>query len=591
MELRIKPAAGNKYERRALLVKGAAPLLWFRELEALKVNIKDIEAFAIPSDRANVLYGCLLVFNKGLPKDIRNHKCFQCAYNKFFIPENAVLYPQLTAKDIASVKARWVIAHPDFGFVDLDTPIDWLELIAEVPETELELRQPLEGITISDKILGFSVEMDEEDLANSLLPQKTEEEWMKDLPFNLQKVLNGNKKEAEKYLQYLAKYPERALALGVPLNVMNTSRDSGWASFNFRSGWLQSMFGGSGFSSGGSGSGGGGFFGRNFGSGGSGSSAWRYLKFIAIGLAVVLFIGRLFDTNNRIGVDKSVGPLPRAATGPVNTSGSQYEGVPSVSPQTTGSKSESKDTLENEVATLRAKYLVAVYKQGSPEIRNNRALKDSIRLQMNELQRKIGSLSEQIAARDAAIRKDNLKKVETVLANAENRLGPKIRDSIAKLPQQDTQSAGGRNVLYQLALESKKAWLRDSLELAYGLRSVQQDTFTPRAAEFPDYEAPVQQKGITGQIIFMIIVFLFVVFIFTKMIRGKTISMGGSQLSFGMKTLLLLAFVGLLAYILYPLIGRYGYNWLVWLILLAAAALLYRLLASDKTILKSDKNG
>src|SRR5690606_19009415 len=109
MELRIKPAAHNKYEKRALLVKGAAPALWFRELEALKVSLNDIEAFAIPSDQANVLYGCFLVFNKTLPKDTRNHKCFQCAYNKIFIPENAALYPQLTATDIASVKAKWVI--------------------------------------------------------------------------------------------------------------------------------------------------------------------------------------------------------------------------------------------------------------------------------------------------------------------------------------------------------------------------------------------------------------------------------------------------------------------------------------------------
>lgn len=591
MELRIKPAAGNKYEKRALLIKGAAPVLWFRELEALKVNVKDIEAFAIPSDQANVLYGCLLVFNKALPKDTRNHKCFQCAYNKFFIPENAALYPQLTATDIASLKARWVIAHPDFGFVDLDAPIDWLELIADVPETELQLRQPLEGIAVPDKILGFSVEMDEEELANALLPQKTEEEWMKDLPFNLQKVLNGNKKEAEKYLQYLAKYPERALALGIPLNVMNTSRDSGWASFNFRSGWLQSMFGGSAFNSGGSGSGGGGFFGRNFSSGGSGSTAWRYLKFIAIGLAVVLFIGRLFDTNNRIGVDRSVGPLPRTTADPVSTLSGQHNEMRSVPQNTATSTPESKDTLENEVATLRAKYLIAVYKQGSPEVRHNAALKDSIRLQMSELQRQIGSVSEQIAARDAAMRKENLKKVETTLATVEKRLGTKIRDSIAKLPQQDIQSAGGPNVLYQLALESKKTWLRDSLELAYGLRTVQQDTLIPRAPGLPDYEAPVQQEGIIGQVIFMVFVFLFVVLIFTKMIRGKTISMGGSQLSFGMKALLLLTFVGLLVYILYPLINRYGYNWSVWLILLAAAALLYRLLASDKTILKSDKNG
>lgn len=590
MELRIKPAAHNQYEIRGLLIKGAAPLLWFQELEDLQVSVNDIEAFAIPSDQANVLYGCLLFFKKGLPKDTRNHKRFQCAYNKCFIPENAALYPQLTATDIAAIKATWVIAHPDFGFVDLEAPIDWLELIADVPQTELQLRQPLEGIVVPDKIVSFSVEMDEEDIANSLLPQKTEEAWMKDLPFDLKKVLNGNKKEAEKYLQYLEKYPDRALALSIPLNIMNSSRDKGWASLNFRSGWLQSMFGGSGF--GGSvGSGGAGGFG---GSSSSGSGSRRlftgaqYMKSILIGIALFFLLAKLLNS----GGTSSPADNADNTTARIEALSKQYEDVLSV-PQKPAVSDPVRDTLEKESAALHSKYLVAVYKSASQEVQVNPALKDSMRLQVADLTRQIKSVSEKIAAHNTAIRNANLKKVAAELAMAEKKLGSKIRDSIAKLPQQDTQSAGGRNVLYQLALESKKAWLRDSLEQAYGLRSVQQDTFTPtpRVPESPDYEAPVQQEGIVGQIIFVIFVFLFVVLIFTKMIRGKTISMGGSQLSFGRKALLLLAFVGLLAYILYPLIGRYGYNWLVWLILLAAAALLYRLLASDKTILKSDKNG
>lgn len=578
MELRIKPSAHNKYEKRALLIKGAAPELWFRELEALKVSINDIEAFAIPSDQANVLYGCLLVFNKTLPKDTRNHKCFQCAYNKIFIPENAALYPQLTATDIASVNAKWVIANPDFSFVDLEAPIDWLDLIAEVPETELQVRQPLEGIGIPDRILGFSVEMDEEEVANSLLPQKTEEEWMNGLPFNLQKVLNGNKKEAEKYLQYLAKYPDRALALGIPLDVMNTSRDKGWASFNFRSGWLQSMFGGSGP-------------GGNYGGDRPGSTAWQYLKFIAIGLAVVLFIARLFDTNNPIGIDRSTGPLPPASTEQVKTLNKQYNELLSVPQKTPASTAGSKDTLEHEHATLRSKYMVAVYKYGSREIQDNKALKDSMRLQMDELELKMRRVSEQIAARDAKIRKENMEQVETKLAAAEKRMSRHIKDSIAQLPGQDTQSAGNREVLYRLAWESKKAGLRDSLELAYGLRTVAQDTLIPRAPDFPDYETSSRSSGTFTQLLVLLSGLLIGVIIFAKVIKGKIISMGGQQLSAGAKILVVLTLLSMLAYILYPLIDRYGYNWLVWLILLAVVALLYRLLASDKTILKSDKDG
>ncbi len=582
MKLSIKPVAGNKYEKRALLIKGASPVLWLSELEALKVNVTDIEAFAIPSDKANELYGCLLVFRKELPKDTRNHACFHCAYNKFLIPGNAALYPQLTSADLASVKAKWVAAHPDFGFVNLETPVDWLDLIAEVPETAFQVRQPLEGIVMTDKILGYSVEMDEEDMAAALLPPKTEEEWMKDLPFNLKKVLNGNRKEAEKYLQYLAKYPDRALALGIPLNVMNTSRDKGWASLNFRSGWLQSMFGG------------GGTGGSSGGSGGSSSSGRRgslsgaqYLKLVLACIGVFFLLAKLLNTRETVvpagDIDNSNARMAALSR--------QYDEALKLS-RTPDVVDPVKDTLEKKSAALRSKYIVAVYKSASREVQLSPTLKDSMRLQVEDLERQISKVSDQIATRDAAIRKANLKKVETELSRAEKKLGPEIRDSIAKLPEQQAQSAAHRDVLYQSALANKKERLRDSLELAYGLRTVQQGTsLTASSAEFPDYEAQTQQKGIAGQVILTVFFFLLAVFVFTKLIRGKTISMGGRQLSFGMKALLLLAFIGLLVYIVYPLIDRYGFNWSVWFILLAAAALCYRLLASDKTILKSDKNG
>lgn len=577
MELRIKPAARNKYEKRALLIKGAAPELWLRELEALNVSIKDIEAFAIPSDQANVLYGCLLVFNKALPKDTRNHKRFQCAYNKFFIPENAVLYPQLTATDIAAVKASWIIAHPDFGFVDLETPIDWLELIEDIPETELQVRQPLEGIEVPDKVLGFSVEMDEEDLANSLLPQKTEEAWMKDLPFNLQKVLNGNKKEAEKYLQYLAKYPDRALALGIPLDVMNTSRSSGWASFNFRSGWLQSMFGGNG-------TGGGGRDGSFSPGRRAPISGGQYIKSILIGIVIFFLLAKLLNSEN------TPGQSYNDTRGQVEALSKQYKELLSV-PEKDTVKQGSKDTLEQKGIALRSKYIAAVYKYGSREVQLNKALKDSLRLQMDELELQMRRVSEQIAARDATIRKENREKMETKLAAAEKRLGSKLKDSIAQLPGQDTLSAGNREVLYRMALESKKAGLRDSLELAYGLRAVPQDTLMPRAPDFPEYETPSKPPGTSAQLLLLLSGLLVGVVVFTKVIKGKTISMGGQQLSAGAKILVVLTLLSMLAYILYPLISRYGYNWLVGLILLAVATLMYRLLASDKTILKSDKDG
>src|SRR5690606_37893038 len=153
------------------------------------------------------------------------------------------------------------------------------------------------------------------------------------------------------------------------------------------------------------------------------------------------------------------------------------------------------------------------------------------------LELKMRRVSEQIAARDAKIRKENMEQVETKLAAAEKRMSRHIKDSIAQLPGQDTQSAGNREVLYRLALESKKAGLRDSLELAYGLRTVQQDTVIPRAPDFPDYETSSRSSGTFTQLLVLLSGLLIGMIIFSKVIKGKTISMGGQQLSAGAKIL------------------------------------------------------
>lgn len=594
MELRIKPAAHNKYEKRALLIRGAAPELWFRELEALNVDLRDIEAFAIPSDKANVLYGCLLIFKKGLPKDTRNHKRFQCAYDKLFIPENAALYPQLTAADIALLKPAWIIAHPDFGFADLDEPVDWLEVLSEVPEADIQLRQPMEGIAIPAKILSYSVEMDEEDVANSLLPQKTEEEWMKDLPFNLQKVLSGNKKEAEKYLKYLAQYPDRALALGIPLDVMNTSRDTGWSNFNFRSGWLQSMFGGSG-SGGGSGGGfgsgggnsGGGLFGGSSGSGVSGSSVWFVLRFIAIALFVVLLIGKLFNTNNGISTDRS----SRTTTAEQGrTLSKQYRDMLSAQQKDSVKVPAGNDSLEQAQKELFSAYLAATYKYGSQETQSDKGLKDSIRLRIDDLKLQMKAVETQLFARQDSVKRESRQQVEKEMAAAKKTFRLQIKDSLARVADQNLKNSGTGAALELLVLDGKMSHLRDSLEKAYGLRPKDADVMS--TASLPPDSEPAQKKpGTFTQLMMLISGLLFSVFIFTKVIKGKMISTGGYQIRSGVKILLFLIFTGMLVYILHPLVERYGYNWVVWLILLIAAALLYRLLASDKTILKSEKNG
>jgi hypothetical protein len=115
--------------------------------------------------------------------------------------------------------------HPEFGLVKLSEEIDWVSLIEEPGKIEETIRKPLNGVFIPQKIESYTVEMDDDKVMQTLESRQTEEEWMNNLPFDLKKVMAGNKKEIEKYLAYIEKYPERAIELGVPLDIMGTSRE------------------------------------------------------------------------------------------------------------------------------------------------------------------------------------------------------------------------------------------------------------------------------------------------------------------------------------------------------------------------------
>ncbi len=244
MELRIKPFPKNNYPRRGLLIKGSSPLIWLQEMETLGIHLSDVRSYAIPADSPNVLYGCFLVFNDHAPQEIGRNAYFQCIDDRLFIPENTTFYPKINPEDWQQLDSRFIIMHPEFGLVKLSEEIDWISLIQEPGKIDENVRKPLNGVPIPQKIESYTVEMDDEKVLETLQPRQTEEEWMNNLPFDLKKVMAGNKKEIEKYLAYIEKYPERAIELGVPLDIMGTSRGDGFAKFT----WLEGLFGNSGVS-------------------------------------------------------------------------------------------------------------------------------------------------------------------------------------------------------------------------------------------------------------------------------------------------------------------------------------------------------
>lgn len=101
--------------------------------------------------------------------------------------------------------------HPDFGLVRLTKEIDWLTVLQDSVRTESGIRKPLNGIYVPQKIRSFQVHMNDDNLLEQLMNPQTDEEWMKNLPFDLKKVMEGNLEEIEKYIAYITKYPNGSL--------------------------------------------------------------------------------------------------------------------------------------------------------------------------------------------------------------------------------------------------------------------------------------------------------------------------------------------------------------------------------------------
>lgn len=243
MEFKLRPFSKNLFPKGAVLICSASPQLWLQEIQRMGFTLKDVAAFAVPSAVANELYGCLLVF-KNIPKgiDVGRNLFFQNLNNKLFIPENTIVTPMISLSEMEQLfSENYHVFHNDFGLVELEEEINWMTIVSDVNEVSCHVIVPAKSVAIPKSITSLRVEINEEAILKELATPSTEEAFLENLPFDMKKVLKGNQKEIDKFLNYLDKNPEMALKLGIPLDVMNTSRgdQSGTFSFSgYNSSWL-----------------------------------------------------------------------------------------------------------------------------------------------------------------------------------------------------------------------------------------------------------------------------------------------------------------------------------------------------------------
>jgi len=548
MELRIKPFPKNNYPKKGLLIKDSSPLIWLHEIEILGIDLNKVQSFPIPSNEPNILYGCFLIFKNLAPSEIGKNSYFQCVEDKFFIPENTTFYPKINPEDWQNINADFLVMHPDFGLVKLNEEIDWISLINHPKQSEDKIRKPLNGVTIPQEIKSFMVEMDDDQIMEALQKPQTEEEWMKNLPFDMKKVMAGNKKEIEKYLKYIEKYPERAVELGVPLDVMGTSRGDGFGKFKFGN-WFQNFFGGTGDSSNET----------------SGSQNYRWVFFVAIILIVAAGIGFQFIKDEN---EEHVNSGKVQQEGNIGKILAFKSGVTEI------------DIKIDSIYRKRRGKLMSDFLEATKEF-HEKSMDDVVK-------------DVEKYRTDEGKTKDSLKtiynkKIVKVITENTEKLKQKISDSLKK---EGNGIPADKGVVSKV-LNKKQILMADSLGKLYG-------TIEPPASKMDENsqaylegnkgESSDSEKVSASEIFWLIVLMAGAVGLYSFLFKKKKIHFGGENIPLGIKIFLMVVLIALLSYIFYPIIEMFGYNWFVWVLIICVALLLYRLFREDKTILKSDEN-
>ncbi|WP_313004135.1 APC family permease [Chryseobacterium gleum] len=561
MELRIKPFPKNNYPKKGLLIRGSSPVVWLQEMEILGIDLNLVRSFAIPANSPNVLYGCFLIFNDYAPQEIGRNAYFQCVDERLFIPENTTFYPKINPEDWAQLDSRFLIMHPEFGLVKLSGEIDWTSIIQQPGTINKSVRRPLNGVSIPQKIKSYTVEMDDEKVMETLQPKQTEEEWMNNLPFDLKKVMAGNKKEIEKYLQYIEKYPERAVELGIPLDIMGTSRGDGFGKFT----WLEGLFGGS-----------------NGKKESAGTRNFRRAFWAVIIAAIVLRIA--LPSNKKSNEQQETGPSSGTIVNNAVKAPSDM-----IAFQSGTSEIDLKiDSMYHQERKGLSKELINAGIIESKTKKDKENYKKAGGRDVGEIGKDIEKLVNKEKQSRDSLKTIYTKKIAKHLEQKTEKLKHKISDSL----KQYTKGKPVNGDVVKYLLKKKKALIADSLGKLYGTL----DIVDPSSASIDKSKVkgigtegtPLEEKAPVSDILYMIILMIAGVGLYSFLFKNKSLNVGGDSVPVWVKFILITILVAMLVYLFYPLVEMFGYNWFVWVLVIGVMLILYRLFREDKTILKSD---
>ncbi|SNR57529.1 tetratricopeptide repeat protein [Flavobacterium sp. ov086] len=253
MELKLKIDSKNAFPKGGIFIKSTSPKIWLEQIQFIGLSLNSVQVFAVPDVTANELYGCLVVLNQNKIKagDIGKNNFYQLVENKLFIPENTTIVPQLAKEEWRKLFSdNYHFLHPEIGLVELKEAVEWENLIQVPAVKEKNVIEPSKTVSIPNFISSLRIEVDKEKILEAIENPTSDQEIPEELPFDLQKLVNGNQQEMDKFLELMDKNPELALQLAIPLDTMGTSRGGHFGQFSFDTRGLNEAGGFNGSSSG-----------------------------------------------------------------------------------------------------------------------------------------------------------------------------------------------------------------------------------------------------------------------------------------------------------------------------------------------------
>jgi hypothetical protein len=176
MELKLKLSDKNTFPLGAILIRGSRVEDWLHEIQLMKLSLSQVEVYALPGTLANTVWGCLIIHESEKSKpDIGRNAYLQVAHNYLFLPERAVLHPRLSPEEAKKLfGGKYHFLHPAIGFVELESPVDWTDVIHPPELISRRLERPSPSPFIPKGIKTFQVK------ANT--PEGTLESFEKDFP-------------------------------------------------------------------------------------------------------------------------------------------------------------------------------------------------------------------------------------------------------------------------------------------------------------------------------------------------------------------------------------------------------------------------